>query len=58
MFDQVVGKKIPNKEVFLIELTAISWLCRRGSVVERFLGKEKVMGSIPIVGSKIRQEVG
>ena len=28
-----------------------STFCRRGSVAEHLLGKEKVMGSIPIVGS-------
>ena len=32
-------------------LVGDSLFCRRSSGVERFLGKEEVMGSIPIVGS-------
>jgi hypothetical protein len=32
-------------------------LSPRSSVVERFLGKEEVIGSIPIVGSKMNSYI-
>ena len=39
---------VPN-----LGLSPLKAISRRSSEVERFLGKEKVMGSIPIVGSTL-----